>query len=269
VLVGGRDGLASSLHLAPEARSERMFPLIIAGLAEIYQRRDQLLAFPFFPIDELQAIQHSGLSLDIRAEGSDARLDALFGDWTHTMRSKVRSTLRHDAVEAHRLGITTSISTWAEVIDWAAPLIAEHNRLKGFADHPRLVHYRVRQWERCDDMEILTFIAATHGAAGVIVAVVWRDWMNLQEIGLPSGAGLVRRCLYAQLLTHLPLAAGSERGVRWLRAGAEATTAKAARGATFQQMGSALTSQKGTRLDQISHASTREEATSPRRSQDT
>jgi hypothetical protein len=240
VLVGGRDGMASSLHLTPKARSEDMFPLIIGRLADIYRRRSQLLAFPFCPIEELEAVKRSDLSLDVRMEGRDARLDALFGDWPHTLRSKARSTLRHDAVEASQLGVTTRIGAWAEVADWAAPLIADHNRLKGFADHPRLVDHRVRQWERCEGMETLAFTAATAETAAVLVAVVWREWMDLQEIGLPPGSGLVRRCLYAQLIAHLPLAAGSERGVRWLRAGAEATMAKAARGATFQHIGSGL-----------------------------
>jgi len=240
VLVGGRDGLASSLRLTAPARSGRTFRLIIEKLASIYRQRGQLLAFPFFPVDELEAIRSSGLPLDIRTEGRDARLDALLGDWSRTLRSKARSTLRRDAADAARLGIVTRISTWDEIASWAAPLVSDHNRLKGLPDHPRLVDHRVRQWERCEGMQVLAFTAAAGKAAGVLVAVMWQDWMDLQEIGLPPGSGEQRRCLYAQLIAHLPVAAGSKRGIRRVRAGTEATTAKAARGATFQLIGSGI-----------------------------
>lgn len=241
VLVGGRDRLLSSLHVQAEAREPEVYRAIMEALTEAYCQSGRYLYFPHFRAAELSLIAAaSDTPPQRRLTGADARLDRLLGDWGKSLLSKERATLRHDLAEGTRLGVRTAVCDWADATDYAAPLIAGHHQAKGSPEHSLLVDRRVRQWERCTGFEVMVFTAQAEDVRGVVVAAVWRDWMELLEIGLGHGRGEVRRCVYAYLIAHLPAEAGKARGLRKLRVGPAARTPKAARGAFFHELESAL-----------------------------
>jgi hypothetical protein len=133
-----------------------------------------------------------------------------------------------------KYAVESSVRTWSEVSSFAAGLIAHNNRAKGLPDAEQLVDFRVRQWEACEDVSVVVLQAQAHGEHGVIVCVAWRDWIDLQEIGITGTHSDVRRTLYAQLLFHLTVRLAHESGaVRHIRAGLRAERAKAIRGASF------------------------------------
>lgn len=241
VVVGGVDGLLSSLHVRHDLRQPGIYRAIMSSLSTVYRERGMYLYFPHFRSTELDLISAAlGAPLERRLTGADARLDRLFDDWGQSLRSKQRATLRRDAADSKRLGIETTVCSWADAADHAAVLIAGHHHAKGSPEHPALVDRRIRQWEQCSEFEVLVLKAHADDVQGVLVALIWRDWMDLLEIGLTHGHGEMRRCVYAQLAAHLPAAIGKARGLKKLRAGPESQAAKAARGAFFYNVESGL-----------------------------
>lgn len=240
-VVGGRDGMISSLHVRADMRRPGVYRSILTTLSGAYRERGMHLYLPHFRADELDLIS-SALDTLPRREltGADARLDGLFGEWGQSLLSKQRATLRHDLADSARLGVQTAVCGWDDVADHAAPLIASHYQAKGTPEHGLLVDRRVREWARCPEFEIMAFTAGAGDVQGVLVALIWRDWMDLLEIGMSHGHSEVRRCVYAQLIAHIPAAVGKARGLRKLRAGPAARMAKAARGAFFYDLESAL-----------------------------
>lgn len=236
VVVGGRDGMVSSLHVRPDSQSPDVYRAIMGALGETYGAQGLYLYLPHFRAPELDLFEVS----QRWTTGEDARLDGLFGDWQTTLLSKQRATLRHDDADRARLGIETGVWRWDEVADRAAPLIAGHNLGKGTPEHGMLVDRRIRQWEQNPEFEILVFTADANDVRGVLVALIWREWMELLEIGLSPGHNEIRRCVYALLIAHLPAQEGKARGLTKLRAGPAARAAKAARGAVFCELQSAL-----------------------------
>lgn len=240
-MVGGRDGLLSSLHVREDARQLDVYRSILSKLSAAYREQGMRLYFPHFRVPELDLISAaSDAPLWRKLTGEDARLDRLFGEW-QDLRKKQRATLRRDAVDSARLGLETAVCSWVEAADYAAPLIAGHHQAKGSPEHSLLVDRRIKQWEQCPEFEVMIFTARAKDVRGVLVALIWRDWMELLDIGLSPGHSEARRCVYAQLIAHLPAATGKERGLKKLRVGMTARMAKAVRGAFFFDVESALT----------------------------
>jgi len=241
-LIGGRDGLTSSLHVRPDMRNAEVYGEIISTLEDAYLGDYEYLYFPCFRKPELDLIDTVLPAPLLRKPiGEDARLDRLFGDWDMSLLSKHRSTLRRDISDSARLGVQTAVGSWADARDIAAPLIAAHNQRKGVADHAAIVNFRVRQWESLDDVLVIVYRAWTSRVAGVLVAAAWKEWMDLQEIGISDGSGEERRCIYAQLIAHLPASTGRKMGLTKLRAGTAAKLPKSARGAFFHEVESGVT----------------------------
>lgn len=230
-VVGGRSGLLSSLHIAPAISGTRRHLRLIEELGSRESRPSLLL--PFLPPGELRLWQEVlGPRLVCLDLGADARFDGHLAGEALTRR--VRQTLGADQRRADRYGVTTSIRTWADVRADAARLIASNSQAQGLPDAEQLVDFRVRQWEACDGVRVVVLTVQAHGEQGMVVCVVWRDWIDLQEGGLTGEHGDLRRTLYAQLLFHLPVRFASEHGgIRHLRAGLKAGQPKAIRGASF------------------------------------
>jgi hypothetical protein len=230
-VVGGRSGLHSSLHVAPAINGTWRHVRLIEELLTHEPRRSLLL--PYLTENELVPWgKILGSHLDCQVLGADARFDGhLAGD---ILPRKVRQTLNRDQRMAERYGVETSARAWSEISSFAAGLIAHNNRAKGMPDAEQLVDFRIRQWEACEGVSVVVFTAKAHGEHGVVVCVIWRDWIDIQEIGITGTPSDVRRVLYAQLLFHLPVRlARRSGGVRHIRAGLRAEQAKAIRGASF------------------------------------
>jgi hypothetical protein len=230
-VVGGRSGLLSSLHVASAISGTRRHVRLIEELLTRESRRSLLLPF----LTESELVPWGGVlgsRLERQVLGADARFDRHLGGETPSRR--VRQTLQRDQRMVERHGVESSVRTWSEVRSFAPGLIAHNNRARGMPDAEQLVDFRVRQWEACQGVSVAVLTAKAHGEHGVVVCVIWRDWIDLQEIGITGIPSDVRRTLYAQLLFHLPvLLARRSGGVRHIRAGLRAEQAKAIRGAFF------------------------------------
>lgn len=230
-VVGGRSGLLSSMHVAPAISGTWRHVKLIEELLTRESRISLLL--PFLTENELGPWGGVlGPSLMRQGLGADARFDShLAGE---ILPRKVRQTLQRDQRMVERYGVESAIRTWSEVSSFAAGLIAHNNRANGLPDAEQLVDFRIRQWEACDGVSVVILTASARGEHGVIVCVIWRDWIDLQEIGITGAPGDLRRTLYAQLLFHLPVQLARQDGnIKHIRAGLMAERAKEIRGASF------------------------------------
>jgi hypothetical protein len=235
-VVGGRSGLLSSLHIASDVSATWRHVRLIEELLAREPRRSLLL--PFLTENQLQPWKETlGSGLKHQVFGADARFDrplaaAALPDTA--LPRKVRQTLNADQRMAERFGVESAVRTWSEVRSFAAGLIARNNRAYGLPDAEQLVDFRIRQWEACEGVSVVVLTASALGEHGVTVGVIWRDWMDLQEMGLTGDPSAVRRTLYAQLLFHLPIRLARQHGgVKHIRAGLKAEQPKAIRGASF------------------------------------
>jgi hypothetical protein len=230
-VVGGRSGLLSTLHVASEIVGSRRHIRLIEELLAREPRRSLLL--PFLTEDQQRPWKEIlGARLRHEVLGADARFDRPLAG--AELPRKVRQTLARDQRRAESYGVESAVTTWSEVRASAAGLIAANNQAYGLPDAEQLVDFRIRQWEACEGVRVVVLTAKAHGEHGLTVGVIWRDWMDLQEMGLTGAPGDLRRTLYAQLLFHLPVRlARSHGGVRHIRAGLKAEQPKAIRGASF------------------------------------
>lgn len=229
-VVGGRSGLLTSLHVASAiSGTSRHLRLIEELVAREFR---QALILPYLRDSDLRPWREVlGSRLECRALGADARFDPLLPP--EAVARNVRQTLRKDQRMFERLEVESSGRTWSEVRSFAAGLIARNNQAQGLPDAEQLVDFRVRQWEACEGVSVVVRTVQARGEHGVLVCLVWRDWMDLQEAGITGARSDIRRTLYAQLLFHQPVLIARERGVRQIRAGLKAEQAKAIRGASF------------------------------------
>lgn len=229
-IVGGRSGLLSNLHVASAVSGTSRHVRLIEELLTRESRLSLLL--PFLTESDLGPWRKVlGSDLACQALGADARFDRYLAG--EAVPRKVRQTLERDLRMAERYGVESSVRTWSEVSSFAAGLIAHDSRAKGLPDAEQLVDFRVRQWEACEDVCVVVLTAEAHGERGIVVCVIWRDWVDLQEMGITGTPSDVRRTLYALLLFHLPVQLAGQSGVRHIRAGLRAEQAKAIRGASF------------------------------------
>jgi hypothetical protein len=230
-VVGGRSGLLSTLHIASGIIGSRWHIRLVEELLAREPRRSLLL--PFLTDKQLRPWQEVlGSRLERQALGADARFDRPLAG--AALPRKVRQTLTRDERMAQRYGVESAVTTWSEVRSFAAALIAQNNQAYGLPDAEQLVDFRVRQWEACDGVSVVVLTAKAHGEHGLMVCVIWRNWIDLQEMGLTGTPGDLRRTLYAQLLFHLPIRFARGCGdVMHIRAGLKAEQPKAIRGAYF------------------------------------
>ncbi len=229
-LAGGRSGLLSSLHICSEISGTDRHLRLIEELLAREQRRSVLL--PFLAQTQLAPWREVlGSDLEHQDLGADARFDGPLAG--AALPRKARQTLSRDQRMAEGYGVESDVRSWSDVRSFAAALIAGGNRAYGLPDAEQLVDFRIRQWESCPDVRVVAFTAKARGERGVLVAVIWRDWIDLQEMGITGPPSDLRRTLYAQLLFHLPLRLARSRGLRHIRAGLKAEQPKAIRGASF------------------------------------
>ena len=230
-IIGGRSGLLSCLHVASAASGTRKHMRLIEELLTRESRASLLL--PFLTEKELGPWKALlGSRLECYEIGADARFDGHLA--SEPLSRRVRQALGADLRMVERYDVESSIQTWSEVRSFAAELIARNNQANGMPDAGQLVDFRIRQWQACEGVSVVVLTARACGERGVVVCVIWRDWIDIQEIGITGTRSEVRRTLYAQLLFHLPVRLARQGDcIKHIRAGLKAEQAKAIRGASF------------------------------------
>lgn len=149
---------------------------------------------------------------------------------------RVRGVLRHDRRLIDELGVTAEAAPWSAGADMASSFIAEHNIRKGRTDHAEFVRMRHELWAECQGVEVVVFAGHCGPVEGALTAFVWRDQLELYEIGLSGQESRHRLALYLDLMFHRPLCFARQRGLHGVRAGLSARVPKASRGATFSAL---------------------------------
>lgn len=236
LLVGGCSDGRSSLHV--EYANGQMHGLrrLMAEIACFAAGRGLCLVFPYLRAESKVALTEATRGqiawVPLRAEAFLRGVcDA---GWEEALGSKARGVLRRDKRLIAAARLSAAIYPWPDIEDEACQLIADHNARKGEADHPEFVRMRYAEWSQCGGVELIAFRTAGDSSTGVLTALIWNDELELGEIGLTGRESPQRLAAYLNLIFHMPLEFARSRGLRDIRAGFAAETAKRARGATFE-----------------------------------
>jgi hypothetical protein len=241
-LIGGRLEIRGSLRCADEPDVIRM---VADACASIDELRGRDLFFGYF--DECQQALAEAVFGPVKwlTEYEDFVYleEVVLGPLASLPRS-VRQTIRHSERQIAEHQISVQTIPWAEYCGNACDLIADHNKRKGIVDHPALVRYRMEQWNDCEEVTALVVHAAADGMDGVVTLLLYRDEMEVYEIGLPGQEDVRRRAIYACLTFHEPRRVAQSQALTKIRAGLGASRPKQLRGAraVVRKCGTALRS---------------------------
>ncbi|WP_424186813.1 hypothetical protein ACOBQX_02985 [Actinokineospora sp. G85] len=147
------------------------------------------------------------------------------------LRREVRQAIRHGERKIAEFGVSASVVPWSEYTGTGCDLIAAQNKRKGMTDHGALVRYRLDQWAACEEVSVFIVHATMGDEEGAVSLLVYRDEVEVYEVGLPEGDGAARRTLYTCLTFDEPRRLAREHGYRKIRAGLGAGVPKKIRGA--------------------------------------
>lgn len=195
LLVGGSADLRSSLHVAPGPQHPALAESALRRIAALAAAEGRGLVFPYFSQaarDTLTAASADRIAWRVLAR------EAHFGNILDPRRedrlsSQVRGVLRRDRRLLAQADLTGQVTSWPDMAAEAAELIAAHNIRKGKPDHPEFVRMRYQQWDQCHSIRLVVFTAAAPGVSGLLTALVWRDDLELYEIGLTGSEGRTGR----------------------------------------------------------------------------
>lgn len=147
--------------------------------------------------------------------------------------SKVGYVLRRDQRLIDDAGTGSCTAVWSDVEAEASRLISDNNVRHGQRDHAEFVKMRHREWDECENAELVVFAARAGSVRGYLSAVAWQDELDLYEVGLSAheGPAPARTPVYLSLLIHQPRAFAELHGLRRIRAGLGSETPKSSRGA--------------------------------------
>lgn len=228
-LVGGRAEIRGSLRCADDPE---VLSAVAEGCASIDGLQGRELFFGYF--DERQ--QRLAEAIFGPVEWLAGFEDFVYpekivlGSLADVPR-EVRQTIRHGErqIAAHRIAVEAT--PWREYRGGACELIAEHNKRMGMADHPELVRYRMDQWDECEGVTVVVLHATAGDDEGAVTLLIYRDEMEVYQIGLPGRESPRRRALYACLTFHEPMRIARGHGLRTVRAGLGTARPKRLRGA--------------------------------------
>ncbi|CCH30847.1 hypothetical protein ABZ816_01100 [Actinosynnema sp. NPDC047251] len=225
-LVGGRLEIRGSLRCAADpgvaravgeaCRDELVGREVFFGYFD--QRQQALADSVFGPVRWL-----------VQYEDFDYPAQVL-GDLADVPRS-VRQSIRAGERKIVEFGIEATVVPWAEYEGSACALIAAQNKRKAMTDHAALAEYRLDRWAACDGVSVYIAHATTGTEEGAVSLLVYRDEIEVYEVGLPEGDGPSRRTLYSCLTFDEPRRLARELGLRKIRAGLGAGQPKKIRGA--------------------------------------
>lgn len=228
-LIGGRLEIRGSLRCRNEPEVLRAVSDACASIPELRGRelffgyldpRQQRLAEALFgPVEWLAEFEDFAYPEEV-VLGSLADLPR-----------EVRQTIRHGERKIAEYQIVVDAVPWRDYRGSACELIAAHNKCKDTADHPALVRYRMDQWDECEEVTVLVLHAGAGDEKGAVTLLLFRDELEVYEVGLPDQVSPFRRAMYACLTFHEPRRVARSYGLRTMRAGLGSATPKRLRGA--------------------------------------
>ena len=238
LLVGGCSDGRSSLHVKRTDGQMHGLCALITEIARFAAKEDRCLVFPYLNGASRMALTeatHDAIAWSL------LRTEALLRDvsdpgWESSIGSEARGVLRRDRRLIEAAGLSTVVHSLAEIEDEACRLIAEHNVRKGELDHPEFALLRYSEWLECAGAELIVFYATTADVTGVLTAIIWKEELELCEIGLTGRESPQRLAAYLKLVFHMPLEFARARGLRNIRVGFAAETSKRARGAAIEEL---------------------------------
>lgn len=238
LLVGSYADLRTGLPVEAGRRGCRELRDLLEPIARLAAAEDRCLVFPYLFGDARHALDKaSDGNIDWALLGREAQLRGISEPgWESRLPRPVRYNLRHDRSLIAAAGVRSSVHPWAEVEQQASEFIAKHNAGKGRFDHPEFVKLRNRQWDACPDVELLVFAAHSGPVSGFVTGLVWRDQLEIYEIGLRGEPGKQRLAGYLDLVFRQPLELARARGLTDIRLGPAAERIKAGRGAVFENL---------------------------------
>jgi len=250
MLVGGCADLRSNLQISDGERWRALPGEVVRHIARLAAAEGRCLVFPYVSGPAAKRLTDaSGGLISWRPAAREAHFDdVLEPDHESKLGSRVRGVWRRDRKLLARTDLHTWVDDWPEAAAEASALIATHNSRKGQADHTEFVRMRHDQWDECEQVELIVFGAECTGVRGMMTAFIWRDELELYEIGLTGEEGPHRLAAYISLLFHQPLALARERGLGRIRAGIGAETPKSSRGAVFTDLHAGMLDVRRTRM---------------------
>jgi hypothetical protein len=226
-LVGGRLEIRGSLRCVDDpdvlravgdaCRAELSGREVFFGYFD--QRQQRLAEAMFGPVEWL-----------IQYEDFDYPPEVVQGALADLPRD-VRQSIRAGERKIAQFGIEASVAPWPEYAGSGCALIAAQNKRKGMVDHAALVGYRLDRWDECDEVSVYVAHATMADDEGAVSLLVYRDEVEVYEVGLPEGDGPSRRTLYSCLTFDEPRRLAQELGLVKVRAGLGAAQPKKIRGA--------------------------------------
>jgi hypothetical protein len=249
LFVGGYEDRRSGLHVAGGARAPGPLRQLLAQLAVLAAADGRGLAFPYLCLEAKQALSDAAGGLIAWVlQGGEAQLRNVSDPgWEGSLSKRVRYNLRHDRTLIAEAGLVSAVRGWDEVEDTACELIAKQNTGKGQPDHPEFVRLRMHQWASCAGVELVAFTAAAPGLCGVATGMVWKDEMDMREIGLSGVESPARRAAYFDIGFHQPIRFAQARGLRKIRLGMEMRQVKTGRGGVIEDLYGGVLSAADTR----------------------
>jgi hypothetical protein len=247
LVVGGVYDRRTALHLPDDPQLVRA---ALTAAARVAAAEARCLVFPFmYERARRMLAAATGGRIAWSVLGREAHFrDVLRPDRERQLKSRVRGVLRRDRRLIDAAATTASVASWDAVRDRAADLIAGHNMRMGVTDHPEFVRMRYDQWSACDEVRVVAFRVEAGAVGGMLTALIWRDELDLYEIGLPESDHPARIAVYLDLLVHRPLAYATAHRLARVRAGTAAETPKASRGAAFEPLFGGVLDIAGTRM---------------------
>jgi hypothetical protein len=238
LLVGGYADLRSGLPVDDDLLAGSGPRTLLARIARLAAEEGRCLVLPYAYTRAKQALDRACEgAIGWTVLGREAHLRGVSEPgWEAAQRKPVRYNLRHDRALIAEAGLRVGILSWPQAEKAASLLIAEHNVRKGQPDHPEFVTMRNQQWDACPSVEFTVFAGRAGTAAGFVTGWVWRDELEIYEIGLRGEESPQRFALYLDLVFHQPIRFAQERGLRCIRLGPAAERAKAGRGAQFEDL---------------------------------
>lgn len=229
-LIGGRLEIRGSMRCQDSPEVLRAVSDAVADLAEL---RGRSLFFGYLDDRQQRLAEKLFGPMEWLAEYEDfVYPEQVVHGATDDLPAKVRHNIRADERQMAQHGITVEAVPWRDYQGNAEELIAAHNNRMQTMDHPALVRYRMDQWDECPEVSVLVLRArAADAEEGVLTVLLFRDELEVYEIGLPEEGGPARRALYTCLIFHGPRQVARDHGLRRVRAGLTAGTPKRLRGA--------------------------------------
>jgi hypothetical protein len=232
-LVGGRLEIRGSLRCAADPA---VLAAVADGLADVPELAGRELFLGYLAPDQRELAERIFGPIDWLAAADDFTFpEPVVRGSLMDLPQPVRYTIRHGERKIAERDVLTEVSTWTEHDGAAGELIAEHNERKGQPDHPELVRYRMDRWAECPEVTPLV-VEAIAGAgpdalAGAATLLLYRDEVEIYEVGIPDDGHPDRHDLYLHLTFHEPRRIAQERGARLVRSGFGAPRPKLLRGA--------------------------------------